>query len=709
MGPTRQGLLCRAAAAGSFALGAALLLSTLHPQPPPEPPPPPRAPLAAAPPPQQEAAPPRSRAPAPERGGEQGAGAGYGGYLGEEELPAELRAKAQEHRDACAAAGAVDPGGGAAEEVPGSGPEALSLPRLDASVRLTSLQGSALLLPDAPLRTGAAGTGLIVARDAEGRRVCRGGDMLEARLAAADEHEAPRVSDLGHGLYALSFSPRLPGPRRLCLHLYYPGRLRGLPRWPSGRPRPFRFPAHFATFKAAENITRLFGPLSDWCQGREPDLRPRCFDLQVAGPPVLPAAPCPDSWDGGLPGSWLRMPAPGVCSPGWCEGDLKFLDSDRWVYVPFQCYLRLYNREAAWNCLDNRSLLWFGDSTLRQSATNLVELVLGTPVLGDKSFKWVYAHCSRWVLPRGFLRMRGTARRLSLAGKEAAKRGCPDYNSIRIWGGPRPNPENPKQRVHVRFVWGGGWAKNTLWGIRPAALDHSLPDRGSGDQWTCRGGPHGGCSPSRKDLLAALDGSSGPVPDVAFLNGFLWDQDANEWGRFEPKVAALMRLLTARMPRGARIHWNAAHPQCLDDRREELESICRSALVNKMQTVLAAHSNAMVNQAIAAASRSSGARVSATDRIAAAQPYVHGHEFCHQGMHFGSSKQDCWLFDSLVPEPCFRQWRVDKFLSQIWLNAACPPDRAPPFPSGNHTIEDGVPKATGNWLPRRQGNPEPEA
>eukprot|EP00662_Eupelagonemidae_sp_cell21_P021349 gene21349-22108_t len=57
-------------------------------------------------------------------------------------------------------------------------------------------------------------------------------------------------------------------------------------------------------------------------------------------------------------------------------------------------------------------------------------------------------------------------------------------------------------------------------------------------------------------------------------------------------------------------------------------------------------------------------RMTATDRIAVAQPYVHGMDYCHQGMHFGSSRHDCWLFDSLYPEQCYRRWRVDKFMSQ---------------------------------------------
>eukprot|EP00662_Eupelagonemidae_sp_cell21_P056215 gene56215-65647_t len=372
---------CRVAAAAVFITGLGLLASTLHPAetPPPVPPFVRRDPIpgAAGTPRPASAAPMRPSAAAgaaapaaaaaaaaalaaaaaaagPPGGGGSAAGGdadrragreGDGGYAAEGELPPAARARMERLRRDCAARGARDAGGGAAEAVPGmrvmmmnfpatmtpapGEAESRRLPVLDRSTPLASLAHSELLLPQ-------------------------------------------RVADLGLGAYAVRFRPRLPGRRKLCVHLFY---------------------------------------------GQEPDLHPRCVEIEALGPPRLPAT-----------------------------------------------------AKAAWRCLGGRSLLWFGDSTLR--ATNMVELVLGTPVLGDKSFKWVLAHCSRHVLPRqgGTRRVRGSARKLSLAGKEAAKRGCPDYNTIRSWAGP--------QRVHLRFVWGGGWAKNTLWGIRPAALDHTLPGEG---------------------------------------------------------------------------------------------------------------------------------------------------------------------------------------------------------------------------------------
>eukprot|EP01065_Artemidia_motanka_P014934 TRINITY_DN18805_c0_g1_i2.p1 TRINITY_DN18805_c0_g1~~TRINITY_DN18805_c0_g1_i2.p1 ORF type:complete len:697 (+),score=216.20 TRINITY_DN18805_c0_g1_i2:43-2133(+) len=680
--------LCRMVAASSFALGGYLLTVALGPAEGGLLPEPPAAPAATTAP----AAPPVTAA---QPASPQRRGAASYGYATEDELPPSLLRRVADLRASCQEGGrAADDGGRGAP------------PWVDPGVGLTSLERSEVVFGSQQHVTGVTEYALIVSRSATGAAVCRGGDMFEVRYEGEDEHDAPRVSDLGHGAYAVRWLPRLAGARKFCLYLYYPGRVQGLPRWPGGAPRPFHLVSRTKAFKAMDNVTSSLGPPSTWCLGTEPDLRPRCIDVAVTGSAQLPAQQCQDAWRGGLTGSWLKVPGD-KCRPGYCAGDLRFMDSDGWVYVPRDCYLRLYNREAAWNCLSGRSLLWFGDSTLRQSATNMVELLLGTPVLGEKSFKWTYAHCSRYVLPKGSRRVRGSSRRLSLAGKEAAKRGCPDYNSIRNWAGHRVNPENTSQSLHVNFVWGGGWLKNTLWGERPAALDHTLPDgRQAGRRWTCAGGPHRGCSPARSELLSAL--SSDRRPDTAFLNGLLWDMDAHDWDRFGPKVESLLDLLNQKMAPGARVHWNMAHPQCLDDRREETDGFCRSTLVNKMQTVLAAHSNEMLQHTMETVwrDRFSAATLTATDRFAVAQPYVHGHDFCHQGMHFGSSKHDCYMFDSMYPEPCYRQWRVDKFMSQVWMNAACPADK-PPLETGSHSIEDGVPKAAGNWLPHRQGNPEP--
>eukprot|EP01065_Artemidia_motanka_P049765 TRINITY_DN8344_c0_g1_i2.p1 TRINITY_DN8344_c0_g1~~TRINITY_DN8344_c0_g1_i2.p1 ORF type:complete len:713 (+),score=161.35 TRINITY_DN8344_c0_g1_i2:1392-3530(+) len=600
----------------------------------------------------------------------------------EGQLPAVLRRAADEHRKACAA-DRLD------------ADAAAGILRLSTDSPLTNLSEATVAWATYPLRTGRTAHALITARTVGRVPTCRGGDMLEAVAEGPSSRYHVVVEDIGSGLYHAHFLPRTEEAElRLCMRLYYPSRMHGAPRLPN-RTAAFDYGGAFG---GRQHRHAELGDRRAWCTDSDADLHPRCIGAAVSGPQALPDTPCPTSWRGGLPGSWHR--SPGGCRAGLCEGDLRYLSTE-WVYVPRSCYLRVYGREAAWKCLAGKRVLWFGDSTQRQTATNLVEMLLGTPALHpQKSMKWAYAHCSRFAIPRPRARGKGQAgeKRARMAqGKVAASKGCMDYTNQRRWSGMRPSPLNGSEWVDVRYAWGGGVKPDTKWGSRPAALDHLQPDPGTKDAWSC---PRRSsrCTDARRDVLAAV-----PAADFVFLNGFLWDMDAHDWRVYAAKARRVLDLVLSRARPGARVHWGLAPPQCLDDRRDAAESMCGSLLANKMASVLASHSNRMMLDTVLA---ERGPRVTATDRMPLAAPWVAGHTHCHEGMHFGVHAQECYIWNTLAPEGCARNWDVDKMQMQVWMNVMCD---APPGPgSSAGSIEDGPPKRLGNWLPGSKGNPEPE-
>ncbi|KAJ8451983.1 LOW QUALITY PROTEIN: hypothetical protein Cgig2_016564 [Carnegiea gigantea] len=63
------------------------------------------------------------------------------------------------------------------------------------------------------------------------------------------------------------------------------------------------------------------------------------------------------------------------CTNSWCSGSLGLLESNGWVYSA-HCSFRLFSANDAWNCLNNRWLFFWGDSTHVDTVRNILFILL---------------------------------------------------------------------------------------------------------------------------------------------------------------------------------------------------------------------------------------------------------------------------------------------------------------------------------------------
>ena len=92
------------------------------------------------------------------------------------------------------------------------------------------------------------------------------------------------------------------------------------------------------------------------------------LNVEVAGAPALPAAPCGRTFD--FQGGWYRLASP-ACQPPFCIGHLGTLgEGSHWVYVPRDCYLRIYSLEEAAAQLNGKWISLWGDSNQQVKRTS---------------------------------------------------------------------------------------------------------------------------------------------------------------------------------------------------------------------------------------------------------------------------------------------------------------------------------------------------
>ena len=507
----------------------------------------------------------------------------------------------------------------------------------------TSLLNSEYVVPQGVQTTGETITGYIIARDANGTATCEPHDFFEITAWSERNRVFVTTASLGYGVYSFTFKARMPGVFNVSIHLMYESATQVGRSWPTSDELYTDF--QNATFW--RKMSQKFDALkkqntTEWCPSPRAEFVNHRIHITVAGNEILPAAPCGQTWhkSNGLAGSWVKAEKE-ACYPGLCEGDLAFMASDGWVWVPDTCYLRLYNKESAWDCLNGKRLVWFGDSTLKQPATNLVENLLGVPIL-RRSFNYVKQFCPKGpkIHKRNYINKR----------KKHTARGCTGPFDHRQWKINRTNPHNSDQLVHLQYVWGGSVSVMDPPMRKPTGYGLLLQE-----------------TPTRNIFRAAL----ATKPDYLFLHHYVWDdmaqmdhpRFANEIGKF---VESLLNSTTAD------IHWDTPHPQCMSNLLDNDVAMCVSAVENKLNSAGAFQSSLSMMRHLDERI-GNNPRLTVTERYQMAQPHVMELKYCYFGIHFGSQEAFCHVTAPEGPEACIRSsnWLVDKFESQTWMNKMC--------------------------------------
>uniref|UniRef100_A0A7S4GJF1 SGNH hydrolase-type esterase domain-containing protein n=1 Tax=Eutreptiella gymnastica TaxID=73025 RepID=A0A7S4GJF1_9EUGL len=244
---------------------------------------------------------------------------------------------------------------------------------------------------------------LIHALDEAGRFLCHGGNYYEVRMESTTVRTSAVASvvlttahvDLENGLHCINFHVAEPGQYRADVLLAW-----------EGKPEATVVPVH------RKLVNRNLGSRSFF------------VDSTAAASPTSLCT----QWRPGHVGRWVRL-SKGTCENPFCEGNAKMVSKEGWVYAPYGCHYRLYERNEAWQCVSGKHLLFTGDSTMQEDYLEFIKHLLGI--------------------------------------KEGDKVNGPTWKKFRNYDHVHANPHNKQQRVRVQMVWNGHPDHYGLhWGLR---------------------------------------------------------------------------------------------------------------------------------------------------------------------------------------------------------------------------------------------------
>ncbi|MCO5546896.1 hypothetical protein L7F22_000333 [Adiantum nelumboides] len=233
----------------------------------------------------------------------------------------------------------------------------------------------------------------LVSVSENGTQRCTGGDFYETQLAGTHWMSRPPVVDMGDGTYSvtifvdeyfpgmyefkavllfdnmhgLDFDPRKWGLRKEVLYLQV--EMMGLPAIPH---MPYDMP--YWSAKPESVLTRETGQM---------EIARLASGLQHRNI-------CGDAGGGDGTGRWTRMWYNHSCEAdkegryNGClnekhAGKVSLLESNGWIYSRSTCSFMIWDKKQAWQCLQGRWLLFWGDSNLQDSISNLLFFILGFP------------------------------------------------------------------------------------------------------------------------------------------------------------------------------------------------------------------------------------------------------------------------------------------------------------------------------------------
>ncbi|XP_073126297.1 uncharacterized protein [Henckelia pumila] len=200
--------------------------------------------------------------------------------------------------------------------------------------------------------------------DDSGKPLCSGGDYFEIDLSGEAWKARPPVKDNGNGTYTFSLQvhPDFAGDYNLTIILlfrHYEGLKFSPPRFVFDkvlRAVPIRF-----------LISTSQLPEISQCQKND-------FMMDVWSGRWTRRArndSCEISWDGRYRCQEPSFP----CQHPWCDGPLGALESNGWIYSA-HCSFKLFMSYEAWNCLNQRWIIWWGDSNHCDTIRNILRFVL---------------------------------------------------------------------------------------------------------------------------------------------------------------------------------------------------------------------------------------------------------------------------------------------------------------------------------------------
>ncbi|WOG83337.1 hypothetical protein DCAR_0102512 [Daucus carota subsp. sativus] len=214
------------------------------------------------------------------------------------------------------------------------------------------------------LPTGKIHEFVFQAVDEVGNLHCLGGDYFETDISGELWKSRPPVKDLGNGTYTFSLQvhPDFSGDYNLTiifLFRHYQGLKNSPERFAIDnvlRTIPIKFVKSSAQLPAIQQCMKSDFTRDIW-SGRW--TRHANNDS------------CGISDDGRFRCQEPDFP----CQRPWCDGSLGSLESNGWTYST-HCSFKLFSGEAAWNCLSNRWIFFWGDSNHCDTIRNIFKFIL---------------------------------------------------------------------------------------------------------------------------------------------------------------------------------------------------------------------------------------------------------------------------------------------------------------------------------------------
>jgi len=441
---------------------------------------------------------------------------------------------------------------------------------------------------------------------------CRGGDVYDITIRSEDTLVHPqRVVDLENGLYEVHMIIPNPGEYTVCVDMLLSQ---------AHKENPFEAAFTNNITMAGRINTHGYPNIHDnskkYCVGTS-GKRTCSKGMFTGGVQERNGLPrCDPNDNRALQGYWYRPPG-ATCGAGLCEGVIGNT-WEGWIFVPYDCYLKLYTPAETWKCLKDKWIVGWGDSTMKQAMSNFVEYHLGVPIFQD------------------------TMENLDLLRQTRGKK-APGFFSYRQWDIQR---EKYGHNMRLTMMWGG------------------CPNIAAGPNCRVIGWHH-------RSHIEKLFSRSQKLPDILTVSFHIWRRmsyadseavyldDIKDWVRWLKKT---YELKNQTLPL---VLWNF-HPRHANNKLTR----CMYPGPIAME-----HFNWVLEDYFSQ-NEPEGLRFIRIDRYSIYSPF-HFDElgFVHFGIHYGATRGMCMTGLSRNQgyelSQCVKKTYPEEMINYVWLNYIC--------------------------------------